>query len=153
MKDVTFLRSFRLVPEIKKPFLLSSLIALAGTLIRMIGPQLISRGIDNFSISSSCSMLHVPYSLENEDGLDINLKNILSFAEEKLDELKVLNSSLTNNNDLSEISEYEGKRLVADKALVGRVVEDVRRRVSDLTDDDFIRSEDREMRLEKQSKA
>ena len=115
--------------------------------------NLIDLGIDNFSISSSCSMLHVPYSLENEDGLDINLKNILSFAEEKLHELRILNSSITNNNDLSEISEYEGKRLVSDKALVGRVVEDVRRRISDLSDDDFIRSEDREIRLEKQSKA
>jgi len=115
--------------------------------------NLINLGIDNFSISSSCSMLHVPYSLENEDDLDINLKNILSFAEEKLNELRILNSSITNNNDLSEISEYEGKRLVSDKALVGRVVEDVRRRVSDLSDDDFIRREDREFRLDKQSKA
>jgi ABC-type multidrug transport system fused ATPase/permease subunit len=47
MKENTFLRSIRLVPEIYKPFLWSSLIAVAGTIIRMIGPQLISRGIDN----------------------------------------------------------------------------------------------------------
>ena len=57
MKDVTFLRSFRLVPEIKKPFLLSSLIALAGTLIRMIGPQLISRGIDDGVMKSDYNYL------------------------------------------------------------------------------------------------
>ena len=57
MKDVTFLRSFRLVPEIKKPFLWSSLIALAGTLIRMIGPQLISRGIDNGVLKSDYNYL------------------------------------------------------------------------------------------------
>ena len=47
MKNNTFIRSIRLVPEIYKPFLWSSLIAVAGTVIRMIGPQLISRGIDN----------------------------------------------------------------------------------------------------------
>ena len=47
MKDNTFIRSIRLVPEIYKPFLWSSLIAVAGTIIRMVGPQLISRGIDN----------------------------------------------------------------------------------------------------------
>ena len=57
MKDVTFLRSFRLVPEIKKPFLWSSLIALAGTLIRMIGPQLISRGIDDGVMKSDYNYL------------------------------------------------------------------------------------------------
>ncbi len=57
MKDVTFLRSFRLVPEIKKPFLWSSLIALVGTLIRMIGPQLISRGIDNGVLKSDYNYL------------------------------------------------------------------------------------------------
>jgi len=59
MKDVTFLRSFRLVPEIKKPFLWSSLIALAGTLIRMIGPQLISRGIDDGVMKSDYNFLLV----------------------------------------------------------------------------------------------
>ena len=57
MKDVTFLRSFRLVPEIKKPFLWSSLIALVGTLIRMIGPQLISRGIDDGVMKSDYNYL------------------------------------------------------------------------------------------------
>ena len=57
MKDVTFLRSFRLVPEIKKPFLWSSLIALAGTLIRMIGPQLISKGIDDGVMKSDYNYL------------------------------------------------------------------------------------------------
>jgi len=57
MKDVTFLRSFRLVPEIKKPFLWSSLIALTGTLIRMIGPQLISRGIDDGVMKSDYNYL------------------------------------------------------------------------------------------------
>jgi ATP-binding cassette subfamily B protein len=57
MKDVTFLRSFRLVPEIKKPFLWSSLIALVGTLIRMIGPKLISRGIDDGVMKSDYNYL------------------------------------------------------------------------------------------------
>ena len=47
MKENTFLRSFRLVPEVHRPFLFASMIALTGTGVRMIGPQLISRGIDN----------------------------------------------------------------------------------------------------------
>ena len=47
MKENTFLRSFKLVPEVHKPFFFASMIAMVGTGLRMIGPQLISRGIDN----------------------------------------------------------------------------------------------------------
>ena len=47
MKENTFLRSFKLVPEVHKPFFFASMIAMVGTSVRMIGPQLISRGIDN----------------------------------------------------------------------------------------------------------
>ena len=47
MEENTFLRSFKLVPEIHRPFFFASMIAMVGTGVRMIGPQLISRGIDN----------------------------------------------------------------------------------------------------------
>jgi len=47
MKENTFLRSFKLVPEVHRPFFYASMIAMVGTGVRMIGPQLISRGIDN----------------------------------------------------------------------------------------------------------
>ena len=47
MKDNTFIRSFKLVPEVHRSFYFASMIAMVGTGIRMIGPQLISRGIDN----------------------------------------------------------------------------------------------------------
>ena len=47
MKENTFLRSFKLVPEVHRPFFFASMIAMVGTGVRMIGPQLISRGIDN----------------------------------------------------------------------------------------------------------
>lgn len=57
MQDNTFLRSIRLVPEIRKPFLWSSLIAMAGSALRMVGPQLISRGIDEGVLKSNYSYL------------------------------------------------------------------------------------------------
>ena len=47
MKENTFLRSFKLVPEVHRPFFFASMIAMVGTGVRMIDPQLISRGIDN----------------------------------------------------------------------------------------------------------
>ncbi len=57
MSENTFLRSLKLVPEINRPFLWSSLIALAGAGLRMVGPQLISRGIDNGVLKSDYEYL------------------------------------------------------------------------------------------------
>jgi len=53
----TFIRSFRLVPEISRPFLWSSMIALTGSGLRMVGPQLISRGIDDGVLKSDYDYL------------------------------------------------------------------------------------------------
>lgn len=57
MTDNVFLRSIRLVPEIRRPFLWSSLIAMVGSALRMIGPQLISRGIDQGVLKSNYTYL------------------------------------------------------------------------------------------------
>lgn len=45
-------------------------------------------------VSTSCSLLHVPYSLELEDKLSSELKDWLAFATEKLRELSALTSLL-----------------------------------------------------------
>ncbi len=52
MKEKVFIRSYKLVPEIRNPFIKSSLIALFGTGLRMVGPFLISRGVDNGVVKS-----------------------------------------------------------------------------------------------------
>jgi len=52
LKDKTFSRSLKLVPEVKNKFIISSLIALFATAIRMIGPYLIRNGIDGGVIES-----------------------------------------------------------------------------------------------------
>ena len=57
MTDNVFLRSIRLVPEIRRPFLWSSLIAMTGSALRMVGPQLISRGIDEGVLKSNYTYL------------------------------------------------------------------------------------------------
>jgi|TARA_B110000914_G_scaffold81603_1_gene71808 ATP-binding cassette subfamily B protein len=57
MSNNTFLRSFKLVPEISRPFFWSSLIALTGSGLRMVGPQLISRGIDDGVLKSDYEYL------------------------------------------------------------------------------------------------
>ena len=57
MNNNTFIRAFRLVPEISRPFLWSSMIALTGSGLRMVGPQLISRGIDDGVLKSNYEYL------------------------------------------------------------------------------------------------
>ena len=107
--------------------------------------------LNRFSISTSCSLLHVPYSLKEEDGLNSDLKNILSFAEEKLNELFLLKNSFENNMKSDELVSYEKVREDSDKALLGRKVETVRDRVDSLTEDSFERKTIRDERLELQS--
>ena len=57
---------------------------------------------ENIVINTSCSLLHVPYTLENETKLDENYKKHFSFAKEKLKEL----------NELKKITEGKGKDLL-----------------------------------------
>lgn len=50
-------------------------------------------------LAPSCSLLHVPYSLEREEKLDTELKSWLAFADEKLDELQLLGRALNDGRD------------------------------------------------------
>ena len=52
MKDKTYSRSIKLVPEVINKFFISSLIALIATGLRMVGPNLISNGIDDGVLKS-----------------------------------------------------------------------------------------------------
>ena len=52
MKDKTFSRSIKLVPEVINKFFVSSFIALLATGLRMVGPNLISNGIDDGVLKS-----------------------------------------------------------------------------------------------------
>jgi 5-methyltetrahydropteroyltriglutamate--homocysteine methyltransferase len=47
-------------------------------------------GSERLTIAPSCSLLHVPYSLEREDGVDRDVRAWLAFGREKLDELALL---------------------------------------------------------------
>ncbi|MEO6975678.1 MAG: 5-methyltetrahydropteroyltriglutamate--homocysteine S-methyltransferase [Gallionella sp.] len=50
-------------------------------------------------IAPSCSLLHVPVDLANEENLDIEIKSWLAFALQKLDELKVLGAALNQGRN------------------------------------------------------
>lgn len=55
-------------------------------------------GNDRLYIGTSCSLLHVPFTLKYEEKLNPELKNWLSFAVEKLDEVALL-TDLLNGKD------------------------------------------------------
>ena len=104
-------------------------------------------GIENYIVSSSCSFLHSPYSLEEESILDPDLKNILSFGYEKLNELKLIATSLNKAEVLEEAKEFNNSFQLSNKQLSGRVNPEVRERVKGLNERDFNRNTKREERL------
>ena len=62
---------------------------------------------ENLLISTSCSLLHVPYTLELEDKLNSEVKECLAFAREKLNEIRLLSiicfNKRLNQKDQEEI--------------------------------------------------
>lgn len=65
-------------------------------------------------LSTSCSLLHVPYTLENETKLKEEIKCQFSFAAEKLEELHTL-SALTECDDYTAQREYQENQLVINR--------------------------------------
>ncbi len=86
-------------------------------------------------ISNSCPLFHLPVSVEPEDSLPEGLKERLSFAKEKLRELKTLKRALEGDEEALKEVEYS-ERL--SKQAFG-VKEEVRKRVASLSTSDFER--------------
>ncbi|MBP5358712.1 MAG: 5-methyltetrahydropteroyltriglutamate--homocysteine S-methyltransferase [Treponema sp.] len=88
---------------------------------------------DNIVISTSCSLLHVPYTVKSETKLSQDILKHFAFAEEKLVELK----------ELSQITEGNTAALESNKALFAteRVQKNksVQDKLASLKDSDFIR--------------
>ncbi|MGI8314309.1 5-methyltetrahydropteroyltriglutamate--homocysteine S-methyltransferase [Halobacillus mangrovi] len=53
-------------------------------------------------VQPSCSLLHVPVTVETEQELDPELKNGLAFADQKLEEVTLLTRGINNGRDLIE---------------------------------------------------
>lgn len=63
-------------------------------------------------LAPSCSLLHVPFSLEAETTLDGEIKNWLAFATEKLTELSLLKNALAGHPDAAALAALAISRLV-----------------------------------------
>lgn len=81
------------------------------------------------AVSTASSLLHVPFSVANEDDLDEQVRRHFAFAVEKLDELKEIadladagdeerraSESLKRNQSL-----FDGRRVTADESVVSRI--------------------------------
>lgn len=57
---------------------------------------------DRLWISSSCSLLHSPVDVSQEQKLDLELKSWLAFAEQKVEEVAVLKQALSDRNSVQD---------------------------------------------------
>ena len=94
------------------------------------------RGIDTV-ISTSCSLLHVPYTLENEEKLSKEYTAYFSFAKEKLVELSELGKLADSKNYAEyEIFEKNHKLFSGSRDCTNK---DVRNRISKVSESDYVR--------------
>lgn len=91
----------------------------------------------NIVISTSCSLLFVPYSLKFETQLDSNKKKFLAFAEEKLKELSELKTLFSQENFTANSIYVQNVQLFEE--LNKNKLSDIRTAVNNLTEDDFER--------------
>ncbi|PID47050.1 MAG: 5-methyltetrahydropteroyltriglutamate--homocysteine S-methyltransferase [Proteobacteria bacterium] len=92
--------------------------------------------VSNLHLGSSCSLLHVPFSLKHEEKLDKDVKSWLSFAEEKLSEIAIL-KALLDGETLSKEQEkyYKQSCQAAQKRLNSILIHDenVKQRLKNLS--------------------
>ena len=62
-------------------------------------PVVAARGAGQIQIAPSCSLLHVPIDLDQETGLDPDLKAWLAFSVQKMSELAALGKALTDGRE------------------------------------------------------
>lgn len=92
------------------------------------------------AVSTSCSTLHVPYTLDAEDGLDDDLRGWLAFAAQKYDEVGVLSRALRNGRESEAAAFDASSAALATRESDPRVhVAAVRERLAAITDDDVTR--------------
>lgn len=98
--------------------------------------QLQEKGID-VVISTSCSLLHVPYTLKHEDKMPQEYRSYFAYAEEKLVELKEL-SVLADTEQYAQNAAYQANQnLFANDRNCQNA--DVKKRLAGVTESDYIR--------------
>lgn len=82
-------------------------------------------------IQPSCSLLHVPVTVKNEHYLDTQVKNGLSFADEKLEEVVLLTNFANKKISVTELDQHDHS-IRSLKNSVHRNVKDVKEKLKNL---------------------
>ena len=88
-------------------------------------------------LSTSCSLLHVPYTLKNETKMPETYKKHFSYASEKLKELEEIKKIFTSEKQC-EVAEYISNSLLFSESRIGGNAQ-VREKVYGLSENDFTR--------------
>ena len=111
---------------------------------------------DRLVLNTSCSLLHSPYTLRNEKKLDEKYKNHLSFAEEKLTELREIAELFDDKNYKDQKIYLKNQKAINQKANDSEYIfSEVRKKIKNLSIKDFRRKKeylDREKIQEKELK-
>ena len=111
----------------------------------------IKKNVENIVISTSCSLLHVPYTLENETKLSDEVTKYFSFAKEKLKELKELSKLTEEDNYVSDELYIKNQEIFnAHRIQENKIVQEA---VRNLKNEDFIREPARDIRQKLQKEA
>lgn len=111
-------------------------------------------GGKDFYIGSSCSLLHVPYTLKYENKLNTEIKSWLSFGVEKLSEIAII-TKLANNENLNEKEAeiYADNKASANSRSSSSLIHDevVAKRVANLSKFERDMSFDERIKVQKQA--
>lgn len=95
-------------------------------------------------LSTSCSLLHVPYTLKNESVLSQEYTSYFAFAEEKLTELQELKLLAESGSYQNEAAYQSNQKLFAEKRDCEN--DSVKKRLSLVTEKDYVRQPERKER-------
>lgn len=109
---------------------LAALLARAGAAVQ-------AQGADRIQLAPSCSLLHVPVDLAQEQGLDDELKSWLAFATQKLAEVATLRRALTHGEEAVRTVLAQNAAACARRAVSSRIHDPaVKARVAAVSDVD-----------------
>ncbi len=85
-------------------------------------------------LAPSCSLLHVPVDLEQEEKLDSDIRSWLAFAQQKLAELNTLKHALAGDDEAAEQALHESRQAAASRRSSTRIHQpDVKQRCAAVT--------------------
>ena len=97
----------------------------------------LNENVGKIVLNTSCSLLHVPYTLKNETKLSDNYKKYFAYAQEKLGELSELSEILKADNPTENNAFKANNSLFAENRNCDNA--EIQKKVSKLSEKDFVR--------------